>query len=217
MAFVSPRMSLSIWNAPGDPYDHEQLADNFLKLDQHDHTMGKGAPIGSSAISAGAIQSSHFAAGLDPAPAFTSYKPIRWAHGSLVSTSAAATYGIETGQNIVTATGGPNLAFYMDFTDFGVVNRTTKIRLRVSHHNTTAQTSNFTFALTPVTIAAGTVTLLANTVSVAINAPSAGMTTAVSSEVTAPAAGLFMVTCLTTATIATNGSTLKAVMQMRQV
>jgi len=59
MAFVSPRMSLKVWNAAGDPYDHEQLADNLLKLDQHDHSQGRGTPIGGDGIREGAITSTH--------------------------------------------------------------------------------------------------------------------------------------------------------------
>src|SRR3954467_12444835 len=59
MGFVSPRMSLKIWNAGQDPYDHEQLADNWLKLDQHDHSQGRGTPIGSDGIREGAITSVH--------------------------------------------------------------------------------------------------------------------------------------------------------------
>lgn len=59
MAFVSPRMSLKVWNAASDPYDHEQLADNHLKLDQHDHSEGRGVPIGGAGIQEGAITSTH--------------------------------------------------------------------------------------------------------------------------------------------------------------
>lgn len=59
MAFVTPRMSLKVWNAASDPYDHEQLADNFLKLDQHDHSPGRGTPIGGAGIQPGAITSTH--------------------------------------------------------------------------------------------------------------------------------------------------------------
>jgi hypothetical protein len=63
MAFVSPRMSLKVWNAASDPYDHEQLADNFLKLDMHDHSPGRGTPIGGDGIRDGAIAANHFAPG----------------------------------------------------------------------------------------------------------------------------------------------------------
>jgi hypothetical protein len=55
MAFVSPNMSLKVWNSSQDSYDHEQLADNFLKLDQHNHTMGQGAQIPTGGIADGSI------------------------------------------------------------------------------------------------------------------------------------------------------------------
>jgi hypothetical protein len=63
MAFVSPRMSLKVWNSASDPYDHEQLADNFLKLDMHDHSPGRGQLIGSDGIRDGAILLNHLAPG----------------------------------------------------------------------------------------------------------------------------------------------------------
>lgn len=59
MGFVSPRMSLQVWNAGSDPYDHEQLADNFLKLDQHDHSQGRGTQIPGAGIQPGAITAEH--------------------------------------------------------------------------------------------------------------------------------------------------------------
>jgi hypothetical protein len=59
MGFVTPRMSLQVWNASSDPYDHEQLADNFLKLDQHDHSQGRGSQIPGAGIQSGAITSDH--------------------------------------------------------------------------------------------------------------------------------------------------------------
>ena len=59
MAFVSPRMSLKIWNAASDPYDHEQLADNWRKLDLHDHSQGRGTQIAGDGISEGYITTVH--------------------------------------------------------------------------------------------------------------------------------------------------------------
>jgi microcystin-dependent protein len=59
MAFVTPRMSLKVWTSASDPYDHEQLADNFLKLDLHDHSQGKGTAIPGSGIQPGAITADH--------------------------------------------------------------------------------------------------------------------------------------------------------------
>lgn len=59
---TTPNLGLIAWNLPGDPYDSEELANNWIKLDQHDHTSGKGATITTAAIADGAITS----AKLDP-------------------------------------------------------------------------------------------------------------------------------------------------------
>lgn len=59
MAFITPRMSLKVWNSSADPYSHEQLADNFLKLDQHDHSQGRGTQIPGAGIQPGAITAEH--------------------------------------------------------------------------------------------------------------------------------------------------------------
>lgn len=59
MAFVTPRMSLKVWNSTADAYSHEQLQDNFLKLDQHDHSQGRGTPIGGAGIKDGSIEARH--------------------------------------------------------------------------------------------------------------------------------------------------------------
>lgn len=59
MAYVTPRMSLTVWNNTTDPYDHEQLANNFLKLDLHDHSQGRGTAIPGAGIQPYAISSDH--------------------------------------------------------------------------------------------------------------------------------------------------------------
>jgi len=42
MAQITPNMQLVVWNLVTDTYNYEQLADNFLKIDQHDHSkIGK--------------------------------------------------------------------------------------------------------------------------------------------------------------------------------
>lgn len=55
MAFVTPKMSLRVWNSANDIWDHQQLAANFVKLDQHDHTAGKGTQLPTGAIQNSAI------------------------------------------------------------------------------------------------------------------------------------------------------------------
>jgi hypothetical protein len=55
MARTSPRMGLKIWDDPNDNYDHDQLADNLLKLDFHNHAAGRGEQIPTGGIADGAI------------------------------------------------------------------------------------------------------------------------------------------------------------------
>lgn len=45
MAETTTNMSLTVWNSLNDPYDSSQLVDNFVKLDTHDHSSGKGVKV----------------------------------------------------------------------------------------------------------------------------------------------------------------------------
>ena len=51
----TPNMGLIVWNLPTDPYNSEELAENLIKCDLHDHTEGKGARITTASIEDGAI------------------------------------------------------------------------------------------------------------------------------------------------------------------
>lgn len=62
MAFVTPLMTLKVWNLLSDPYDHEQLASNFIKIDKHDHGANGGTQIQTAGIADGAVT----AAKIDP-------------------------------------------------------------------------------------------------------------------------------------------------------
>ena len=63
MATTAPNMGLKVWNLLNDPYDHSQLADNWAKVDQHNHTEGKGVQIPTAGIENGAISGSKIGAG----------------------------------------------------------------------------------------------------------------------------------------------------------
>lgn len=52
---TAPYMGLAVWNSVTDTWNHEQLADNFRKLDEHDHASGKGVQIPTGGIKDGAI------------------------------------------------------------------------------------------------------------------------------------------------------------------
>lgn len=55
MARTSPKIGLTVWTDLTDPYDHDQLADNWLKVDQHDHSEGRGVQVSTNGIFDGAI------------------------------------------------------------------------------------------------------------------------------------------------------------------
>lgn len=61
MAITSPNMGLRIWNQNSDRYDHDQLADNWAKVDFHDHSPGRGQPIPTEAFLDGSITSAKLA------------------------------------------------------------------------------------------------------------------------------------------------------------
>jgi hypothetical protein len=64
MAQTTTNLKLTVWNNLSDPYDSSQLAQNFIFIDQHDHTgNGKGLPIGTTAISNLAVTNDKIANG----------------------------------------------------------------------------------------------------------------------------------------------------------
>lgn len=59
MATSTPYMNLIRWNQVSDYFSHSQLAANFLSIDEHDHTTGKGVQIpygGLAALSVGSSE-----------------------------------------------------------------------------------------------------------------------------------------------------------------
>jgi hypothetical protein len=52
---VTPNMGLTAWNSVTDVWSHEQLANNFRMLDEHDHSSGKGRQIPTGGIEDGAV------------------------------------------------------------------------------------------------------------------------------------------------------------------
>lgn len=61
MATPTPNMGLTEWDLASDPYDHTQLAANFVAIDAHDHSVGKGVQIPTGGIADGAITNSKLA------------------------------------------------------------------------------------------------------------------------------------------------------------
>jgi hypothetical protein len=101
---TSPNLGLKIWNLTTDKYDHAQQADNWAKVDEHDHSGNKGVQIPTAGIKDGAITSSK----LDPAaiPSLTladlSVTTAKLADGS-VTNAKLATNSVQT-TNIVDGT-----------------------------------------------------------------------------------------------------------------
>jgi microcystin-dependent protein len=56
-------MALTIWSNSSDPYSHNDLANNFLKLDQHDHSGGRGIQISTAGLANNAVTTAKIAPG----------------------------------------------------------------------------------------------------------------------------------------------------------
>lgn len=157
MALTSPHMALRIWNLITDLFDHDQLADNFAKLDLHDHTLGRGVQIPSDGIMDGAITATKLATALDPSPAYTTWKINRHVGGSIpngatIGTAYMLPLAPSSGVAIAgTASSALGFPFYIDPAEFNVSGRTTVFRIRNTVlTNATAPASTFTFAIQPV-------------------------------------------------------------------
>lgn len=197
MAFTTAKMGLRVWNLLTDLYDHAQLADNWAKVDYHDHSPGKGVQIPTEGIADAAITGAKLASTLDPTAAYTTYKSIRNGGVIINSGNAAGTYAISeaiTNGALVTAATYP--IFYFNPADYSATGRTTYIRIQgsVLIDSATAPASNFSFAMYPATALSGTtVTIGAATItSGTITAPVANSFNQVtSSDVVAPVAGFY--------------------------
>lgn len=58
MPITLPNLSLVVWNSPDDPYNSAQLAQNLQRIDEHDHSPGKGRPLSPDALSDGSVGTS---------------------------------------------------------------------------------------------------------------------------------------------------------------
>lgn len=55
MAQTTPNLGLKVWNLASDTYQYDELANNFIAIDRHDHSPGNGAPIDGTSIKPGTI------------------------------------------------------------------------------------------------------------------------------------------------------------------
>jgi len=58
MSTIKTNMGLTVWDLATDTFNYTQLADNFIAIDQHDHSNGKGAPIDGGAITVNSLDGS---------------------------------------------------------------------------------------------------------------------------------------------------------------
>lgn len=57
----SPNMDLTLWDDLDDPYDHNQLVQNWNKVDEHDHTASAGVQIPTGGIANDAVTNAKMA------------------------------------------------------------------------------------------------------------------------------------------------------------
>jgi hypothetical protein len=213
MPVTTPKMGLHVWNQQTDPYDHAQLADNFFRLDYHDHSPGRGTPIPSEGIADGAITPSKLSSGLDVNGAFTTYRYL----GRVVASSTTTLTGPATflpseasGLELVPVN-VYNHARYFDPADYAVTGRSVKYRLWAGVvTNATAPAVTLTYSLNPVatwgTASTPTVATIGSALaSVVITSPAASSRViGTPVEFDAPAAGWYVFTIAISATTATN-------------
>lgn len=58
------KIGLVLWDQAVDDYNYQQLANNWALLEYHDHTPGRGVPIGPGGLGAGSVLASSIAAGV---------------------------------------------------------------------------------------------------------------------------------------------------------
>jgi hypothetical protein len=124
MGFTTQKMGLHIWNLQTDPYDHQQLADNFMRVEYHDHSAGRGVQIPTEGLADGAVTPVKLSAGLDVGPAFTTYKVLWRVAGYLGTTPSTVvlTTSMTSAPTVPTSAGG--VVIYTDPSDYLVATST---------------------------------------------------------------------------------------------
>lgn len=76
MSRTTSSMGLRLWDQLTDPYNNAQLADNFAKIDGHDHTPGRGVQITTQGIANESITDELIVKGRVLVESESSYKEI---------------------------------------------------------------------------------------------------------------------------------------------
>lgn len=223
MAITLPKMGLRAWNLVVDLFDHEQLADNFAKIDLHDHTPGRVTTIPTEGIADGAITAAKLATAIDPSSAYTTYKSVRNGIGQVGASAAAGSYALATnGPSSNLLVTNPLSWFYLDPADYTVVGRATMFRLVGSLVVSTAAIPGVTFTPSLIQIVsqtAGTATLGTVSSNVAAITPVAnGLQNFVGTDFSLATAGIYGLAMVTGGTTAASSLTNVSVnIQVRQV
>ena len=97
---ILPNLGLKVWNLSTDPYNSTQLAENFQKLDDHDHAGGRGKQIPTGGIADGAITSAKMDPNMAIIPSDGTVTTSKLADGSV--TTPKINDGAVTGAKIAT-------------------------------------------------------------------------------------------------------------------
>lgn len=241
---TTPNMSLRVQDQPGDFYSYSDIANDFIALDAHDHTTGKGLqiPTGGIAnlavtaakIAAGTIDSTKIAAGTITdtniaSPNSSIYRTFAQASGFFSATASGTIYILGNGLAAVpsaVSSSSSNALIPVNSGDFSVAGKTTKLRLSVGWAtNATAPAATFSISLHPVT-AAGGAGALTLTAGAAVGGAATSVATPAASSVslvqggdfTLPANGLYVIGVTPSAAQAANSAVgLTAYLQYRHV
>lgn len=212
MAFTSAKMGLKIWNLLTDLYDHVQLADNWAKVDYHDHSPGKGVQIPTEGIADAAVTAAKLSSATDPSGAYSTYRTYWRSAWNPAIANAAGVYVLYPGGGLVNAAGSAIGGFYLDQADFVNPGRTAYLRLELDvYTNAVSPTATFAASLFAVTGYAGTsgnlpTATLGSAISgstATVAAPPANtVTRAVSTDLALPTSGVYVVAIIQTGAMA---------------
>lgn len=239
MPSTSPKMSLRVWNLEQDQYDHAQLADNWFRVDQHDHTPGRGVQIPTEGIADSAITQAKIAAGVQAAPPDGSitlakvaadlqtdydrhlgvWKPLGIERAVQINAGATAgTYGMPFMAVSNTFATSTLLAFSFDPNDYGITGKSMQVRLKLGARVTGAAPNvTFTAGLRTVTATTSAGAHTAGTTA-AIATPAINTQTVAASTGAVLAADFYQADVVTSGTTAASSVTqLRAVLQYRYI
>lgn len=220
MAFTTPNLSLESWNLTSDLFDHTQLHNNNLKVDEHDHSTGKGVQIPSAGLVDGAVTSGKLASGAALAnlasssvtdaklasPANSMYRAITFHNAISRNGDGAGDFYFRPDTNgLLSATSSiSNLApflIYLSNSDYTIPNKTAVLRTRIAIAvNNVAPSATYKVGVYPInstTSSGGSITLNAGSVvsssqAIATTPSANSLTSFTSSDFSFPADGMYV-------------------------